>query len=65
MKSAVRMGYTGRLIPVRVMVEGVEREVMRPLKWLKAYHREQSRKRRRSGPKVVRSDTDTPEKTGP
>lgn len=57
--SSARMGYTGRLFPVRVETWGQGRErreveVMRPWSWLKQL----ARQRRRHGPKVVRDDSE-------
>lgn len=60
-----RMGFNGRLIPVPVMVNGVQTVVHRPLRWLKQIQADARRQRRRSGPKVVRADTDMPQKTAP
>jgi len=47
-----RMGFTGRLISVRTDSGGREVEVLRPLRWFRGH------RRGRSGPKVVRADTD-------
>lgn len=53
--GSAKMGYAGRLVQVgTVERDGQEVPLVRPLRWFK----ERSRQRRRSGPKVVRDDSE-------
>ena len=57
-RSAARMGYSGRTVPVPVLgLRGQEITVQRPLRWFKEQERQHRRLSRRNAPKVVRDDT--------